>query len=431
MSSDSARRIPWVLAVAFVSGLILVSPVGRWLLGTLWPLSQTRNAYLAFGQLEWTSAAAKPLDAIARAELALTDENLAVLLADRPRVHPPGTLATLEYTTIGANGEALDLWRVRAIVPMLGAGGDLDARAWHADVGDIASRLRREGGMVLGSSGDAGLPAEAVLRLRVGETVEMTPSDAFATTDFMSGKRHHVRKRTFSLAGGPVTVPTRLRVKLVAACPADVRVGENVQVEYAAFAPIPIPTGFRVQHWVQMTGCTPVAADGESKLPPAEPAVVSGGDATILQIERDGAVRVAEASLQAEDRPLRYRIDTVCRFDADEDRWQVLLQSHRREAPLELAPLLRSAGASEPRVVARVPPVALYWFRWSEGFDGSDAAALRSHHAFGYAGGMLCDGVQLGTPPAGMVAVCVPFADRAEARFVPDPVQACAARDGP
>jgi hypothetical protein len=121
----------------------------------------------------------------------------------------------------------------------------------------------------------------------------------------------------------------------------------------------------------------------------------------------------------------------VCRFDAEDDRWQELLQSNCQTALLEVAPLPGVGGATGPRVVASVPPIALYWLRWTEGFDSADGTALRSHDGFGNVGGRPCDDVRLGPAPAGMVAVCIPFIDRAEARFVPDPVQACAARDGP
>jgi hypothetical protein len=431
MSRQLLRWVKRILVVTLILGLISVLPIANWMLGALWPFSRTQNAYQAFGQLEWTRPTAKTLNAMALAELALTDESLAVRLSDRPRMHPPGTLATLEYTTAGASNEALDRWRVRAIVPMLGDGGVLDAEAWGAALPDIASRLNQQGGMVLRDSGNAGLPPEAVLRFRVGESIEMPVPDDFATTDFTSGRRHHVRKRTFSLATGQVTVPVRLRVTLVEACAADVRVGEATQLEYAQFAPLPIPIGVRVHRWVQMTGCAPGATDVASPPRPADAAVDAGRTAPILRIETDGSVRVDEARLQGENRPLRYRIETVCRFDAEDDRWEVLLQSNRQTALLEVAPLPEVSGAGGPRVVASLPPIALYWLRWTEGFDGADGTALRSRHGFGSVGGRPCDDVRLRPAPAGMVPVCVPFIDRAEARFVPDPVQACAARDGP
>jgi hypothetical protein len=38
----------------------------------------------------------------------------------------------------------------------------------------------------------------------------------------------------------------------------------------------------------------------------------------------------------------------------------------------------------------------------------------------------LCNDVDLWQPPSGQVAACVPYADRAEARFVLTPAEACA-----
>lgn len=58
-------------------------------------------------------------------------------------------------------------------------------------------------------------------------------------------------------------------------------------------------------------------------------------------------------------------------------------------------------------------PVGLFWAEWEE--DGHRVTS------FMYAGPILCEDVMLGPTPPGQVAVCVPFADRAEARFVPDP----------
>jgi hypothetical protein len=60
-------------------------------------------------------------------------------------------------------------------------------------------------------------------------------------------------------------------------------------------------------------------------------------------------------------------------------------------------------------------PVGLFWVEWEE--DGHRVTS------FAFAGRTLCNDVMLGPAPEGRVAVCVPFADRAEARFVPDPAR--------
>jgi len=59
--------------------------------------------------------------------------------------------------------------------------------------------------------------------------------------------------------------------------------------------------------------------------------------------------------------------------------------------------------------------VGLFWLAWDE--DGAPATALL------FAGPILCNDVMLGTSPSGQIAMCVPFPDRAVARFLPDPAR--------
>jgi hypothetical protein len=258
------RQYGSMLAIALVLGVLVATPLSSWIMSAVWPGSGTRNAYEVFGQLNWTRRDAPPLDAMARAELQMIDERLATLLAGRPRLHPPGTLATLEYTAVGANGEELDRWQVRAITPAPDDIEHPDAEVWKADVPDIESRLKQEGGMILRRSGETGLPPEAVLRLRVGESTEIAPPDDFFTNDFLDGTSHRLRQPAPATALGAGTANVVLRVRLVEACAADVRVGQITRMEFAPFAPVPIPTGFRTLRWVQMTGCTPRAITSTS-----------------------------------------------------------------------------------------------------------------------------------------------------------------------
>lgn len=256
MNLDTVRWAKRILAVAVVAGVASALLPGDGLLDRLWPCTRTENAYVAFGQEEWTRPAPKLLEPIALAELAIVDERLAERMRTAVRVHRPGTLATLEYVTVGSTDEVLDRWRVRAIVPMLGAGGDLDAEAWGGAPPNIVSGVEAQGGVILYRSGDTGLPAEVVLRLRVGETIEMAPPDNFGTTDVRDGRRDAIRDPNRAQPASQGTRPVRLRISLVEACAADVRLGRTVQVEYAPFAPVPIPVGLRVRRWVQMTGCS-------------------------------------------------------------------------------------------------------------------------------------------------------------------------------
>jgi hypothetical protein len=71
-------------------------------------------------------------------------------------------------------------------------------------------------------------------------------------------------------------------------------------------------------------------------------------------------------------------------------------------------------SADTDPVILRIPDsVGLFWVAWAE--DGVPATA------FLFAGPVLCNDVMLSTPPPGQIATCVPFPDRAGARFVPDP----------
>lgn len=428
MTFATFRWLVRLLVVILVFGAFYALPVSRWVYGALWPGSQTQNAYAAFGQEEWTRPNPTPPNPWARADLALTDQSLAAQIADRPRIHRPGTLVTLEYKTIGVKGEELDHWQVRAIVPMLGDGAKVDAEVWTARVPDIESALEQQGGIVLRSSGTTGLPPEAILRFRVGESIEMDVPDGFSTTDFLDRATYSVRKQTISLVTGAVTTPAKLRVRLAEACAADIRVGRTTKLEFTPFSPLPIPIGFRESRWVQMIGCTPraVSAGSVTNVQSVKVGVPKQQKAPLLRIERDGTVHFRQATLQAVSRPLRYRIETVCRFDAEQGRWQVLMQSQQSTEPVELPSPARKAGTTEAHVVARLPTVALYWLRWSEGLGSADVTDLDTHHGFGFVGGMLCEDIHLGPAPVGQVATCIPYARRAEARFVPDPLLACA-----
>jgi hypothetical protein len=109
-------------------------------------------------------------------------------------------------------------------------------------------------------------------------------------------------------------------------------------------------------------------------------------------------------------------VRAVSRFAPGADVWQPL--------PLRL-PISFRLTVPKPRqiysretdqVLLVVPePVGLFWAEWEE--NGHRVTS------FMYAGPILCEDVMLGPTPPGQVAVCVPFADRAEARFVPDPTR--------
>lgn len=408
--------------------LWFATPIGRWITNTFWPGAWTENAYVAFGLSHSLRSDSKPLDPLGRAELDLIDPALATQLGDRPHQHVAGTLMTLSYTTLGENGEALNHWQARAVVPELGDLNYPDAPDWtQGEVPhSVAARVRQRGGHILRGSGITGLPSAAVMRLNIGERIEIAAPDGYVTRDIFDSSLHQVRRHGFQIGQATLTSPARLRVRLDAACVADVRLGKATHLELAPFAPIPIPIGLKALRWVQMTGCAVEdrANPPTTTSPPSPEHSSTAVDIPRLWIGRDGAVHVHEASLQDGARSLRYKFETLCRFDPEQGRWQVLFRSSPATPAIELPALPANADLSELRVLARLPPIALYWLRWSQGLG--DAPALRFHQGFGFVGGQICEDIHLGPAPPGQVATCVPAYKSAEARFVPDPVIACA-----
>jgi hypothetical protein len=247
MTGNRNPRRGWLLAVVLAIGLLFLVPWGRWLgVASLSPAAGMRSAQ---------SNPASPLEA---AEIALFDEGLAAALGGRPRIHAPGTLLTLEYTLIGAQGESLQQWQVRALElePML---RDLGPEVWKAQVPDVEAKLRNQGGRVLRNDGSPGLPWEAVVRMPIGEPFEFAARDEpFQTIDF-EGATERSARRADANDGRSRAEPVRIRVRITAACRADVRLGRDRKLQFAPNAIIPIPIGFPERRWVQMVGCTGAA----------------------------------------------------------------------------------------------------------------------------------------------------------------------------
>jgi len=59
----------------------------------------------------------------------------------------------------------------------------------------------------------------------------------------------------------------------------------------------------------------------------------------------------------------------------------------------------------------------LFWVKWKE--DGRTVGREL------FSGSILCNDIDLGKPPEGMIATCVPLKDHATAMFVPDPQIYC------
>jgi hypothetical protein len=125
------------------------------------------------------------------------------------------------------------------------------------------------------------------------------------------------------------------------------------------------------------------------------------------------SLRASASELIRTGSPRQVIVREVSRFIPATDSWEPL--------PIRLPASFR-VPVPKPRqvysqdtdqVLLVIPePVGLFWVEWEE-----EGHRLTS---FMYAGPILCEDVMLGPAPPGQVAVCVPFADRAQASFVPD-----------
>lgn len=122
-------------------------------------------------------------------------------------------------------------------------------------------------------------------------------------------------------------------------------------------------------------------------------------------------LRARASELVGRTTPPRVTIRAVYHYDPAGDTW-IRLPGYPRTAAFPAEPLREDSAAADP-VLLTFPPLGLFWTVWAE--DGE------RHAAAAYAGPVLCNDVMPGPVPAGRAALCVPFADRAEARLVPDP----------
>jgi len=129
-----------------------------------------------------------------------------------PRLHRAGTVARLRYETLDENGERLQKWEVRALVPTLGNG---EGPFWREDCRRAcAEELARAKGFRLRRSGEPGIAGEWVLRMPVGETFEMKPI-ALRTLDILDVSPHSVPLTSVRLGEASVPRPAKIFVTLV------------------------------------------------------------------------------------------------------------------------------------------------------------------------------------------------------------------------
>jgi hypothetical protein len=127
-----------------------------------------------------------------------------------------------------------------------------------------------------------------------------------------------------------------------------------------------------------------------------------------------GSLRARTSDLIHLSAPRSVAVRAVFRYDPERDAWERLALDPLPSMALPVPSPQQIYSAESDQVLLTIPlPVGLFWAVWEE--DGHLLASAI------YAGPMLCEDVMLGPAPPGRLAMCVPFADRAEARFVPDP----------
>ena len=330
-----------------------------------------------------------------------------------PRIHQRPTLAHLRYETFGADGNRLDQWEVRALVPSISDPGVRDG-AYAACPAECQAELSH-GAIRVVNGGDPGIGGEWVLRMPLNKPFELGRRP-LSTRDILDDRPRQV------------SMPSRVSVTLLDVCAAHVQVTSITRLEFFPDAIVPIPRGLRTYRWLQLEGCgplTPHARVVEPPPPPREPPPQAPEIRAIALRRRTGTgfatLEVDESWFARSAAPIEFVLRGVCRYDADTDRWTALAMPHENVST-RIGPMANDQRPTS-RVVARLPEeIALFFVRWVERAAGDRSARNQTfHESLATSGPMLCNDVDLGPAPAGKVAACVPFADRAQARLVAEP----------
>lgn len=431
------RRITqawWWFGVLLVGVAVLAStPFGGWVQSFVFGSGvRWQEAYTALEAAETMRPGnARERDRLLLAE-AYTQSEPPVGLPLGPRLHPAGTLARVRYELFDENGAPLDAWEVRALLPTLGNG---EGPFWREHCGRAcAAELQRSQGLRLERSGEQGLAEEWVLRMPVGKTFELRPTP-LRTHDLLDARARDVPLASVRVGDRSVQRPARIQVTLVEACRAMVRVGTTLELEVFPFAILPIPSGFRRSRWAQLNGCGQLEAFAPPPVPPPVQAtprrVEPPPDLRALVARRDPGtgyidLKVDEQWLREHAQFVVTQVSTVCRYDTVSDQWQKLVPPNPRVS-VRIDPQAEADAHLGERVAFEVPrEIALFWLVWTEQRESNRSGrAVRLRDALVGSGPIQCNDLALGPEPEGRIAACVPFADRAEARFVPAPAQAC------
>jgi hypothetical protein len=124
------------------------------------------------------------------------------------------------------------------------------------------------------------------------------------------------------------------------------------------------------------------------------------------------SLRVHDFVLQGSGESRQFVFGSLWRYNVSPQKWERV--NLRVDHPIVLKAEKRQVYSTESdqKVVSLTAEIGLFWAEWKE--DGHSANTL-------IFAGMLCEDVDIGNPPEGMIATCVPFTNHAQAMFVPDP----------
>ena len=339
-----------------------------------------------------------------------------------------GTLARLRYETLDHEDTLLDTWEVRALVPNIRNGV---GPFWSAPCGrSCREELEHSSGFRLDRSGTPGIAEEWVLRMPVGRTFDIEPSP-MRMQDILDRRERVVPIGSLRVGSQTLRNPASIRVTLVDACHGTVRVGSTNNLLFQSR--MPIPRGFETSQWAQLDGCGTLEPlpPPPARKPPARITIPEPPDLRAVVVHRQPGtghvdLKVDEAWLGKHGAPVMFEIARVCRYDPGDGTWRKVLSPYSNPFG-RLAPPTPGQASQGDRIVYQAPrEIGLFWVYWSEEVeDNQSARSVRWRDAHLVSGPVLCNDVMLGSAPPGMVAACVPFANRAEARFVPEPAKTC------
>jgi len=132
----------------------------------------------------------------------------------------------------------------------------------------------------------------------------------------------------------------------------------------------------------------------------------------------EGSLKANGYLLYQLGQPREFRLLGVCRYDSERRRW-LNITKRMMERATTLKPQKRDSYSSktDEQLVRFDSPIGLYLVEWMED----------THHVSTtvFSGPVQCNDIDIGEPPKGFIAACVPFPRNGTAMFVPDPEIEC------